>query len=76
MGPTRELVDALFWDRVRRAQAMTGEEKVREGFRLFLRSLTIMRDGIRHEFPKAKEEQVETILRERLALLRRLEEGT
>lgn len=76
MGPSKDLVDALFWERVRRAQKMSGDEKVREGLRLYDRALAIMRDGIRHQFPQAEDAEVETILRERLARLRKMEEPT
>jgi len=73
MEPDKEQIDALFWERVRRARAMPPEEKLLAGARLFDLSCRIMADGIRHEHPQASDEEVQQILRERLALIRRLE---
>jgi Rv0078B-related antitoxin len=74
MEPTGELVDALYRERVLRARQTPPEEKLRDGFRLFELSCRIMRDGIRHQYPDADAARVEEILKQRLALLRRLEE--
>ena len=73
MEPTDRLVEELFRERVRRAREMSPDEKLLAGPRLFDRSCRIMADGIRNEFPNASESEVEKILRERLALIRRLE---
>jgi hypothetical protein len=73
MQPTKEFIDELFWERVRRARNMSPEDKLLSGARLFDRSCRIMADGIRNEFPDADEQRVKEILRERLALARRLE---
>ncbi len=72
--PSKELVDAVFRDRVRVARAMLPEEKLLAGARLFDRSCRIMADGIRDEFPDADEQRVQQILLERLAVIRRLEQ--
>ena len=72
--PSKELVDAIFRDRVRTARAMPPEEKLLAGARLFDRSCRIMADGIRDEFPDADEQRVQEILLERLAMIRRLEQ--
>lgn len=72
MQPDQKLIDDLYWQKVRVAQAMSPEEKLLAGPRLFERSCRIMADGIRSEFPEADEDRVQEILRERLALLRRL----
>jgi len=74
MEPSKELIDQLYRERVLRARAMPPEEKVALGLRLFDRSCRMMADGIRHEFPEADEERVQELLRERLALARRLEQ--
>lgn len=71
----QELADAIFLERVLRARRTPPEEKFLAGARLFDRSCRIMADGIRHEFPDANEQQVQEILVQRLALLRRLEES-
>lgn len=72
MQPDQKLIDDLYWQKVRAAQAMSPEEKVLAGPRLFERSCRIMLDGIRSEYPEADEDRVQEILHERLALLRRL----
>jgi hypothetical protein len=71
--PTQELIDDIYRKRVLRARETPPEEKLLDGPRLFEMSCRIMADGIRHEFPDADEQQVQAILKERLALLRRLE---
>ena len=74
MPPTKELADAIYWERVERARRMSPEDKLFGGARLFDRSCRIMADGIRSRFPEADERRVQDILRERLALSRRLED--
>ena len=73
--PTRELMDDLFRQRVLAARAMSPEEKLLAGARLFDRTCRIMTDGIRHEYPEADDRRVQEILAERLALARRLEQS-
>ena len=74
MQPTKELIDEIYRDRVQRARQMSPEDKFLAGARLFDRSCRIMADGIRDQFPGAGERRVQEILRERLAIARRLEE--
>jgi hypothetical protein len=74
MEPTKELIDAIYRERVLRARATPPEEKLLDGPRLFDQACRIMRDGIRDQYPDADERRVQEILLERLALLRRLEE--
>jgi hypothetical protein len=74
MEPTRELIDALYHERVLRARAMPIEEKILAVPRLFDLACRITMDGIRAQFPDASEERVRQILFERVALKRRLEE--
>lgn len=71
-----ELADDIFRDRVLRARAMPPEEKLRAGAVLFERACRWMVAGIRHQFPNADEETVRNLLRERLAIARRLEGHT
>ena len=73
MEPTKELVDALFWEKVDQARRMTPEEKFLAGARLFDYACSVTAAGIRHQFPQADEQEVLRILRERLELARRLE---
>jgi hypothetical protein len=73
MEPTQELVDDIFRERVLRTREMTVEQKFLAGFQLFEEVCERMSAGIRHENPGADEETVQELLRQRLALLRRLE---
>jgi hypothetical protein len=73
MQPTKELADAIFWERVHKARRMSSNDKLLAGARLFDRACRLMAAGIRSQFPDADERRVQEILRERLALARRLE---
>jgi hypothetical protein len=75
MEPTPELIDEMERERIRAARAMSGDEKVLLGLQLFECTCRIMADGIRDEFPDADEDRVQEILRERLAIARRLEDS-
>jgi hypothetical protein len=74
MEPTKELVDAIFRERVLRARRMPPEDKLLEGVRLFDNDCRIMKERIRNEFPDADEEHVNEILIDRINLIRQLEE--
>lgn len=74
MKPTRELIDAIYREKVMRARATPPEEKVLDGPRLFDLSCRIMADGIRAQYPNADEQKVQEILVKRLAILRQLDE--
>jgi hypothetical protein len=75
MEPTQQLIDELFRERVLRARQMTPEQKLLAGATLFEDVCERMAAGIRDENPGADEEKVQDLLRQRLALLRRLENG-
>lgn len=72
MQPDQKLIDEIYRQKLRAARAMSPEDKLLAGPRLFERSCRIMADGIRSEYRDADEVRVQVILRERLALLRRL----
>jgi hypothetical protein len=73
MQPTKELVDEIYLDKVRAARAMSPEEKLLAGPRLFERSCRIMLDGLRHRNPDADDTRLQMLFRERLARWLRLE---
>ncbi len=73
MQPAQELIDNLYRERVLRARRTPPEEKLLAGPRLYEEVCERMRWGIRDEYPDADAKQVEQILAERIALLRRLE---
>jgi hypothetical protein len=70
--PTKELVDAIYRERIRRAREAPVDQKFLAGAELFERSCRIMMDGIRDEYGDIDEQQVRAILEKRLDLLRRL----
>ena len=74
MQPNPQLVDELYRDRVRRARAMTAEEKFVAGPDLFEYACEITLAGIREQHPHSDETEVRRILADRLALRRKLEE--
>ncbi len=51
---------------------MTGEERLKLALNLHELSCEVAREGIRRQHPKAKSDEVEALLRERIALARRL----
>ena len=68
------LADAIFRERVKRAQLTPKSQKMGLGAQLYAEALGRMRSGIRMQFPDADEEEVERILTERRDRLTRLEE--
>ncbi|NLF08553.1 MAG: hypothetical protein GX594_11315 [Pirellulaceae bacterium] len=75
MKPSDELIDEIYRERVRKAHATPASEKLEAGLALFQLTSGIMADAIRNQFPGADDRRVLEILRERLALARRLENG-
>ena len=74
MEPTKELIDALFMDKVRAAREMAPGDKLMLGPILFDEVCKRMADGIRWQFPDADEARVHEILLERLRIARQLEQ--
>lgn len=73
VNPTRELIEAVWRDKLRAARNLTLAQKLAAAGDLFDEVCERMRDGIRWQFPDADDARVEEILRERLAIARRLE---
>lgn len=69
----KDSISQLSDEEIRDARQMRPEDKFLEGARLFDRTCRIMKDGIRHEFPNASEDEVYAILLERLDLAERAE---
>jgi len=74
MQPTPELIDSIYADKVRRARSTPIEQKLEAGPMLFEFAHEATRAGIRAQFPNASPEEVESKLKQRLALAVRLEE--
>ena len=74
MEPTPELIDAIYRDRVLRARNASHGDKLLDGPRLFDWACSIMKAGIRMQYPQADPVQVRELLLKRLEIGRRLEE--
>jgi hypothetical protein len=72
MEHIRELADAIYRERVLRARRTPIEQKLLAGAELFESACQVTCDGIRHQNPGINETEVQRILRDRLALARRL----
>lgn len=72
--PTQELLDDIFRRRVLQARATPPDQRLLDCLKLFEQSISVMRDGIRHQFPDADVPEVELILRQRLDRVRKMEE--
>lgn len=72
--PTPELIDALYREEIREARRLTPEQRLLAGPQLFDSACEMTKAGIRWQHPDADEERVMEILRQRLALARRLED--
>ena len=74
MEPTRELADAIWREKVRRAKAMTPDERLREACRLSDFVFDMMRAGVRSRNPAADDAEVDRIVKDQLDRIRRVEE--
>ena len=72
MSPTQGLIDNIYRERVLRARRTPVEQKVLAGAELFESACQMTCAGIRLENPAADEARVQALLRDRLALARRL----
>lgn len=69
-----ELVDPIYRDKVLRARGLSIGDRITTGIELFETSFKLMRDGVRHQFPEADDNEVERILRRRLARVKQVHE--
>ena len=67
------LAAAIYRAKVLRARSRTMDERLRDDLECFDLSCRLMADGVRHQFKLTDETAVWKIVRERLALLRRIE---
>jgi hypothetical protein len=73
--PSADLVESLFGEKVRVARGMSLTDRLLAGPRLFDLACEFAKAGIRAAAPDADEQRVMELLRQRLALARRLEKG-
>ncbi len=71
----KNMTDEAYQERVRRARAMSGEEKLMMGPRLFDQACRTLEEGIRILCPYANEQRVHQILVEMLGVVHRMEDG-
>ncbi len=57
---------------IEKYRAMTGEERLKLALQLHELACEVSRCGIRHQHPEASPEEVERVLRERIALVQSL----
>ena len=74
MGPTQELIDEIYAEKVRRARATPIEKKLEAGPMLFELAREAARAGIRAQFPNISPQEVEAKLQQRSVIAVRLEE--
>jgi hypothetical protein len=73
MDPIKQLADEIYRDRIVRARRMSIGEKILAVPELFDMACHVSRAGIRSQFPDADEQRVQELLRQRIAIGRRLE---
>jgi hypothetical protein len=70
----RELAEGIYRGKVLRARELSVAERIETGIELFENAVEIMKSGIRMQFPVSTDDDVETILRQRLNRLRQIHE--
>jgi hypothetical protein len=68
----KPLMDSIFIEKALRARRTPMDEKILDGPRLFDMNCSLVRNGIRAQFPNYNDEQVEQELGRRLAIARRI----
>lgn len=71
----KDLADAIYVEKIRRARAMTPASKMGSGAEMFAEVCGRMRAGIRAQFPGSEEQDVEFLLRKRLDRLAAIEDA-
>ncbi|MSR55281.1 MAG: hypothetical protein EXS09_18645 [Gemmataceae bacterium] len=67
----RQLSDAIYWEKVRRAREEPPIEKLLDGFRLHEYACRITLAGIKNQNPGVRDEDPMKILKDRIAMKRR-----
>lgn len=71
----KALQDAIYVSKVKRARAMSIEEKLALGPILFDQNMQIMRGSIRSEHPEFTEEQIDREIRRRLKIAKLIDDA-
>jgi hypothetical protein len=73
MPDTKRASDAEFWEKVRQARQMSGEEKILAGLRMFEAECKRWEDAVRGFMPQADEATVQAIIKNVIAWRMRAE---
>jgi hypothetical protein len=73
MEPTQELIDALWYDKLKSARRMTEKQRLEASGELFDYACRITSSGIRHDHPDWTDKQVLNELRRRLVIGRQIQ---
>ena len=71
----RSTADAIWLAKVRQARAMSAEERVLAGPRLFAGVCERMKEGLRDEHPGSSEHDIHQLLLDRFTKLRKVEDA-
>lgn len=71
--PENTQMDADFWRDVERAKKMTPQQRVRIGHELFERSIYLMTQGLKMQFPQLSDEEIRLKRREKLGRIHQWE---
>lgn len=71
--PEHTQMDADYWRDIERASRLTPQERVRIAHELFERSVYLMTQGLRIQFPGASEAELSKLRRERLSRIHQWE---
>lgn len=69
-----QLAAAIYRDKVLRARAMTPDERLMEGFRLFDESMTFTKAGVAEELGTTDEAAIMTEVRRRFDIVHKMED--
>jgi hypothetical protein len=72
----QSLADTLYWEKTERARRMKPEERMASGPELFDYACNITLSALREQMPGKNESELLEVLRQRLAIKRKLEEAT
>lgn len=73
MEPPRDVIDAIYRERILRARQVSIAEKLMSGADLFEEVRERMAEGIRSQYPELDDAAVRELMRQRLERLRRIE---
>lgn len=76
MEGNQELFDSIFRERVLRARRVLPAQRLIEGLKFSDEAVSVLRSGIRQQFPEFSPEQINAELQRRVAIAKRLGAAT